>query len=251
MYPFYYHNMKNNRERGGSAVSLTSLIGPFIVVFGGVTLLGSCQMALKQKTIDEKNPSTSFNESESETREFLPGEHIISVVIDSPLDNAKQYKYHPGYKPVGIATATHGKYDSSDSGSCILYVNDYTVEAKSTGIKDNEPFFGEFGIPTDYVQTETVESDTIIQFAPGEHILSIPIDDPTDFNVQYTFHEGYEPIGIATASYGQYDDESAGSCILYVNSENVEFEKQDDNVYVEFGKVKEEPKTLTKKNTMN
>lgn len=246
MYPFYYHYMKNNRQRGGSGVSCTSLIGPFVAVVGGAILLGSCQMALREKDIEERNPTTGFTEEDIEVKQFLPGEHIISVLIDSPLEEAQQYEYHPGYKPVGIASATYGKSNSIDAGSCILYVNEYPVEGKSTGIKDEQPFFGEFGTPIDYIKTELTERDDVIEFAPGEHIFSIPIDDPTDFNFQYDFHEGYEPIGITTASYGQSMDFTAGSCILYVNTETVECEKQEDNNYIEFGKVKENNKKLIK-----
>lgn len=251
MYPFYHHYMRNNRERGGSGVSCTALIGPFVAVVGGAILLGTWQASLKEKAIAKSNPKVGFNELDAETKEFLPGEHVISIKIDSPLEKAQQYEYYPGYKPVGIASATYGKYDSNDSGSCILYVNEYPVEAKSTGIKDEQPFFGDFGIPIDYIQPEINESNEVVEFAPGEHILSIPINDPTNFDMQYSFYEGYEPIGIATASYGQYDDVSAGSCILYVNTETVECEKQEDNEYVEFGKVKEQQKTLIKKNTTN
>ena len=228
MYPYHYHS---SRRRNGrySGVSCLVIFPYFAGIMAMTILLGSCQMALRKKDIEERNPATGFTEEDIEVKQFLPGEHIISVLIDSPLEEAQQYEYHPGYKPVGIASATYGKSNSIDAGSCMLYVNEYPVEAKSTGIKDEQPFFGEFGTPIDYIKTELTERDDVIEFAPGEHIFSIPIDDPTDFNFQYDFHEGYEPIGITTASYGQSMDFTAGSCILYVNTETVECEVKENN----------------------
>ena len=54
-------------------------------------------------------------------------------------------------------------------------------------------------------------------FDAGEHIISIPIDDPTQENMQYDYHEGYKPIGIATSAYGRYGYNYGNGKLLFVN----------------------------------
>ena len=245
MYPFYYH--RRNRERHYVAPSFLDIIIPFVGTMTILSVAGGLQLYYREQAKEKANPSYGFNEEDSETKIFEPGEHIISVLIDSPLEEAQQYEYHEGYKPIGIASSTYGKGSSHDAGSCLLYVNESEIEAQSTGIKDGNPYFGEFGTPTYYVQEDLIESDTTIEFAPGQHILSIPVSDPTDFDSQYSFYEGYEPIGIATAAYGKADDNSSGACMLYVNTETVQLEKKEDGTYTNFGIPKEEVKVKIKK----
>ena len=243
MYPYMIHSRR--RRGGGGSPSFVDVILPvaaFSVVMGGL-IIGQDKLKEEEK---KKYPTYNFNDENQETKVFAPGEHIMSVLIDSPLEEAQQYEYHPGYKPIGIASATYGKYEAHDSGSCILYVNDYPVEVKSNGIKDDEAYFSSFGTPIDYTYTEKNESTYTIDFAPGEHILSIPIDDPTNYDSQFMFYEGYEPVGIATASYGKYDDNSSGSCMLYVNTQTVTLDKNENNEYIEFGTPKEEAKVKIK-----
>lgn len=62
------------------------------------------------------------------------------------------------------------------------------------------------------------------RFAVGEHVVSVPISNKSDVlskNVQYEYHNGYEPIGITVSSSYSSDDVPAGS-ILYANTTEVD-----------------------------
>ena len=128
----------------------------------------------------------------------------------------------------------------------MLYINDREVIAKADGKVDDELHFGEFGTPIDFEDKLYTEGVETFDFQAGTHILSIPISNPTDYNVQYEIHKGYEPIGIATASYGQGTDHYSGGCILYINTEDVTCKKQENQEYTEFGTPKEEVKVKVK-----
>lgn len=218
----------------GGALSITAITGVGIA---------AC-ISDKQK---EENQTKMIQELDGPTKIFEPGEHIISVPIDSPLEKPQQYIYHAGYKPIGITATMYGKANAHDGGSSILYVNETEVEAKPNNIIDEEYQYTMFGEPTKYEEIHYVEGINTFDFPAGTHILSIPVDDPTDNkNVEYIFHEGYEPVGLASASYGEANEHDGGACILFVNAEDVTVEKNEENKYTEFGKVKEEQKVKVK-----
>ena len=179
-----------------------------------------------------------------EKKEFNVGEHIISVPIKNPTQEIKQYNYHEGYKVIGIATAN---YEYEFGGACLIYANEYPVVCYSTSIdKNGNHIYGRFGQPIGYYKDETIKTPTTKEFHAGEHIISVPIDNPTQETNQYEYHEGYEVVGIATANY---EYEFGGACILYVNTKNVTctLTKTEDNVelYLDFGAPTE--KTNSKK----
>jgi len=120
------------------------------------------------------------------------------------------------------------------------------VETSVTGTIDGKNYCSDFGIPIDY--EKTIKEDlTTKTFAPGEHIISIPVSNIVDDGFVYECHEGYEPIGISTASHGKNFNIHTGSAVLYVNIEEVTCEKTEDNKYTEFGTPKEEVKVNIKK----
>ena len=213
-----------------------SLIIIPVAFFGTIVTLGGILNYIVEKEKEESKPSFGYEQSDDDVKTFEPGEHIISVLTDSPIEEAQQYEYHEGYKPLGIATATYGKATKHDAGSCILYINDQEVLAKANGMKDGELYFGDFGTPLDFENSNGItENIYTVDFPAGTHILSMPVDDPTEYNMQFETHEGYEPVGIATAAYGKATDISSGGCILYVNTDDVTLQKNDDGVYTEFG----------------
>lgn len=247
---FMMHNLLNrNRKKGyyHSGGGDASLIIIPLVFFGSVCTLGAFLDYQIEKEKEEQKPSFGYEQNDEDVKTFEPGEHIISVIIENPLEEAKQYEYHPGYKPLGIATAAYGKSTHHDAGSCMLYINDTEVIAKADGKVDGELHFGEFGTPIEMEDKNIVEDVYTVDFPAGTHIISVPINDPTEYNTQYVIHEGYEPVGIATSAYGKATDHSSGGCILYVNNEDITCKKEDNNIYVEFGIVKAEEKKLIKK----
>ncbi len=76
-------------------------------------------------------------------------------------------------------------------------------------------------------------------FDVGEHIISVPIKDPTIGNRQYDYYDGYKCVGIATSSYGEHFKDFGGACILYTNEYPVEcysfFDEGTEHIYNEFG----------------
>lgn len=243
----YYLMNRNRKHRyyGGSSSDASLIIIP-IAIAAGLCIAGGVVGYSSAKLKEKEKPSYGYEPSDDDVKIFEPGEHLISVIIDSPLDEAKQYEYHPGYKPLGIASSTYGKGSERDAGSCMLYINDREVIAKADGKVDDELHFGEFGTPIDFEDKFYTEGVETFDFQAGTHILSIPISNPTDYNVQYEIHKGYEPIGIATASYGQGTDHYSGGCILYINTEDVTCKKQENQEYTEFGTPKEEAKVKVK-----
>lgn len=238
---------KSNNNNYYNGTDDASLIFIPAALIASLIVMGGVFGYLKKQEKEKNQPSYGYEQNEDDVKTFEPGEHVISVLIDSPLDEAKQYEYHPGYKPLGISTSTYGKSEDYDAGSCMLYVNDLEVVAKADGEIDGQLHFGNFGIPIEYEEIEQSNDTYAVDFAKGTHILSVPINDPTEYNVQYDFHEGYEPIGIATAAYGQGEDNFSGGCILYVNSEDVTCKKEDNNEYTKFGTPIEKAKVKVKK----
>lgn len=83
--------------------------------------------------------------------------------------------------------------------------------------------------------------ETVNNFNPGEHIISIPItDDIRKGNFQFPYYPGYEPIGISLSAYGKAQNQFGGGAIMYANTDEVECRAyvQDQNgkpLYLDFG----------------
>jgi hypothetical protein len=194
---------------------------------------------------DYRDPNAALYE---QRQVYKAGQHIISIPIDDPIQNNVQYPYHPGYKPVGLATTAYGRYSYSFGGACIMYMNTEEVKCISTGLNDNNfPIYGGFGVPTvEEPKKDNSATSEIKDFDIGEHILSIPFDiDSTDSNIQYPYYEGYEPIDIASSAYGQYSDAFGGTCILYINVVPVRCRIDGNNTYTNLGTPIELEKTKT------
>lgn len=177
---------------------------------------------------------------------FDAGEHIISIPIDDPTQENMQYDSHEGYKPIGISTSAYGRYAYNYGKGKILYVNEYPVKCNPTYKKGEELLYTDFGIPVEYEKEKTSSGDNWQEFAPGEHIISIPLKKGSDDNIQYEHYEGYEPIGIATSAYGRYAYNYGGGCILYTNTEKVKCIKDENGTYTSFGVPEEDTKVLQK-----
>ena len=218
-------------------VRLCSLALASTIVLGGISGCGSLK----------KNDDSIGTEQQLITQKkvFNVGEHIISVPVKDLGYTIEQYEYHKGYRVVGIATST-AQY--STRGTYILYVNEYPVECHSSNVDGNGNYiYTDFGTPQGYYEEETIETETTKEFNPGEHIISIPIEDQVYSSVEYEYHEGYEPVGIAT-SYRKFSYDKG--CILYVNTEKVTCTKtitEDGNEqYLTFGIPNEKPLTRTR-----
>ena len=249
MLSFYLLQKAINESNKKSFNGNNALILP-VVVGGALTVTALTGVVIAACISDKKkeeNQTKIIQEIDGPSKTYDVGEHIISVPIASPLEVPQQYEYHPGYKPIGITSTAYGKVTAKDGGSCILYVNETEVEAKPSDIVDEEYQYTNFGEPTEYEDIQYTESVNTFDFPAGTHILSIPVDDPTDNkNLEYMFHEGYEPVGVASAAYGHNVDHNAGTCILFINTEDVTVEKNEENKYTEFGTPKEDQKKLIK-----
>ncbi len=177
---------------------------------------------------------------------FDAGEHIISIPIDDPTKDNKQYESHEGYKPIGIATSAYGRYGYNYGNGKLLFVNEYPVKCNPTYKKGEELLYTEFGKPVEYEKETTESGDNWQEFNPGEHIISIPLKKDSDDNTQYEYYEGYEPIGMASSAYGRYGYRYGGGCILYTNTEKVKCIKDEEGTYTSFGIPKEDTKVLQK-----
>lgn len=204
----------------------------------------------------EETHITAIEEGEYDDKLFNEGEHIISIPIDDPTEERIQYEYHEGYRPVGISTSAYGQGAYHYGQGYILYTNEYPVKCKPTHINsDNEELlYTEFGTPIDYKREKTISGNNWMEFASGEHIISVPVGDMNSSNYQVESYDGYEAIGIATSEYGKGAAHFGGSCILYVNNEKVRCAKDitDDDAkssedkYTTFGTPIETNKTLQK-----
>ena len=240
-----YKALNNNKNNNLNGYDDGLLLGGAI---GGAIVLVACAAGGISEIIkkDDNNETSIVETIDMPTITFEEGKHLISVPVDGSLEEARQYEYHPGYRPLGIATAAYGKTYDYDGGTCILYVNDTEIVAKANGQVDGEFIYSDFGTPIDYEQKLNSESIETYDFPAGTHILSIPVNDPTDNSQQYEMPDGYEAIGIATASHGQTFEYSLGGCILYVNTEDVTCKKTEDGKYINFGTPKEEVKVKVK-----
>ncbi|MDE5888521.1 MAG: hypothetical protein K2H20_00720 [Bacilli bacterium] len=210
-----------------------------ILLVGGLTGCGNKENIPKVIYGQDSNIETVTSKT------FEAGEHIISVPIEDPTKDVMQHNFYPGYKCMGMGTASYGDFNTF-AGACLLYVNDTAVECRSL----NGKTFTDFGTPVDYVDIEnTITQNGERTFGVGEHIISIPIPDPTNDNVQYQPYEGYEAIDIATACYGRLKGFS-GAAILYVNTVPVKCvptnERNGNYQYLTFGTPIEPEKVLNK-----
>ena len=180
---------------------------------------------------------------QNKTKRFEVGEHIIVISIDDPNKEITQYEYHEGYKPTGISTES---YRTVFGEAHILYVNEYPVKCYPTYQKDSELFYTDFGKPIEYEREQTESGPTWKEFNAGEHIISIPLDKKESVNYQLEYYEGYEPIGIASASYGKYGNLYGHGCILYSNIKKVRCTKDENGNYTSFGIPEEDTKVLQK-----
>lgn len=216
------------------AMSLAS-----ILVIGSLTACGN------KENIPNVIYGQDSNIESIVSKTFEAGEHIISVPIGDPTKDVIQHNFYPGYKCMGMATSAYGDFNTF-AGACLLYVNDTEVICSS----ENGKTFTDFGTPVNYEKFEnTIAQDGERTFGVGEHIISIPIPDPTDDVVQYVSYDGYEAIDIATSAHGRLES-FAGAAILYVNTVPVKCmptTKDDGNYkYLTFGTPIEPEKTLNK-----
>ncbi len=177
---------------------------------------------------------------------FDAGEHIISIPIDDPTQENMQYDYHEGYKPIGISTSAYGRYTYNYGKGKLLFVNEYPVKCTPTYKKGEGLLYTDFGKPVEYERETTQSGDNWQEFAPGEHIISIPLKTDSDDNTLYEYYDGYEPIGISTSAYGRYVYNYGGGCILYVNRDKVKCIKDENGTYTSFGVPEEDTKVLQK-----
>lgn len=78
-------------------------------------------------------------------------------------------------------------------------------------------------------------------FAPGEHIISVPIEEDIRVdNFQYEYHPGYKPVGFAVSAHGKSSNIYSGGVIVYVNTLEVQAKVTGKNydgeaLFTEFG----------------
>lgn len=235
---------------GEALLYLGALIGVMAVFYSCSTPViddGEPYETLSTETnIDDENledyfePTVSHDPDSLEVT-FAPGEHIVAVTIDDPLGEPVVYNGHPGYKPIGIAASAYGRYLPSYHVGYMLFENIVEIKttATDTDAKGNY-VYNNFGTPVDY----EIKSYGENSYDTYQHIIAMPFtsDGP---RTQIEPVDGYEIVGIATASYGRYGGSSAGSCILYVNTEPVENCVDEYNIS-KFGTPIEKQKVLEK-----
>lgn len=204
------------------------------LVTTGFIILGSIIGGLTG-TIIRRELREKHHEEISYTKEddklFEVGDHIIAIPIEDPRYEVKEYETHIGYEPVGISSSTYGRDYGYYGDGYILYENNCEIIAHPTG-KDDEGnlIYDDFGYPIEYNEKDTNETAYIIEYLPGEHVVSVPLPTYVE-DLQFESYDGYEPVGIATTSYGKDSYHPGGGCILYTNTEKVEKEKDSDTVF--------------------
>lgn len=76
-----------------------------------------------------------------------------------------------------------------------------------------------------YSDTGSVSTKKV--FEVGEHIVSVPIGEPSDYITQYYGKDGYKCVGMGVSGLGQFGYYFGGACLLFVNDEVVEAEAND------------------------
>jgi len=95
-------------------------------------------------------------------------------------------------------------------------------------------------------------------FDEGEHIIAVPIEDPTSKVHEYQYYDGYTPVAISVAAYGKGSYHFDKAYILYKNTTPVMAYPNDKNeegefIYEEFGtplkqeerEIKQDNETIT------
>lgn len=225
---FYNEKYKSNSDIKSELIAIAITGG----IIGTLTLgIRSCKAP---KNVEEPYETISTTD-----KIFAPGEHIIAVPITNPLKTVNTYEGHQGYKPIGISAATFGKTYSQYDYGYIMFENIVEVKASATSGNNKDSYrYDNFGTPIDYEINEYSENiyDTY------QHIVSVPYEID-NARVQIEFVDGYEIVGVASSSYGEYIGSSAGDCILYTNTEPVEYIYEENDT---FGKPIEKVKTKEK-----
>ena len=208
--------------------------------------LSSCS----KKHYTEEDRLRIESSEEYNRKEYGAGEHIVSIDINNRTKGNKQYDYHKGYRVAGLAMHydSHIPYDIA-----LVYENDYPVECKGSSLDDyGNIIYADFGEPIGYEEKEEIKTKFLKLFNPGEHILSVDVDNRTKGNKQYEYHEGYRVAGVAMRwdSHIPYD-----ITVLYVNTEPVICAitevKDNKEYYLSFGEPMEKEKILTLFNGQN
>lgn len=199
---------------------LKSLILAGAVMVSGVGLTGCSSENGEEPVTQQEVTIQDF------AQRFGVGEHTISVPIGSGVrSNIVQHEYHPGYEPVGITVRSYGKIMECYGGGAILYTNTSEVECNATSVgKDGYVQFTDFGTPVEYEVSSSEEVKGGKIFAPGEHIISIPLPVyiMKEESVQLPSYPGYEIVGVASSSYGEIMSADAGGALLLRNTVPVE-----------------------------
>ena len=216
----------------------------YLIIAGigiGLMLVGKVGQMISRH--QEENKQIVYTKEDDKV--FEEGEHIIAVPIDDPTEELKEYEGHVGYEPIGISTTGYGKASYHYGTGYILFENTEEVIAHPTDRnKDGYFIYEDFGYPTNPEKEKTTETLYTIEYLPGEHIISVPFSEyKQDLDLQFKNYDGYEPVGMANSTYGQYSEHKYRGCILYTNTETVEKEKDSTEV---FGIPKEEPKQKNK-----
>lgn len=160
---------------------------------------------------------------EESVKTFGIGEHILTVPIQQDIrKDVFQYEYIPGYEPVGISVSAYGTYTNSYGGGSIVYQNTEEVRCYSDTVDASGQYlYLNFGESQDTRESSSV-IDGVKEFAPGEHIISIPLtQDIRDERFQIQAIDGYELVGIATSANGTYANSNCGGVLLFKNVETV------------------------------
>ncbi len=217
---------------------LKALLLAGTIALGGVSLTGCAQYDGNEKIV-------KMAEDEDQVKTTLGvGEHIVAVPIKNPARDIRQYNYHPGYKPVGISTNDYGY---AFGYAHLVYENEYPVECCSTGKdKNGDYLYQDFGTPIGLKYEEPKSVSGVIEYKPGQHIISVPIGKIGDNKTQIDYHDGYDVVGIASGAFAYSFD---GTCVLYVNVEPVKcsLTKVEGNkeMYLSFGEPIEVEMTNT------
>lgn len=214
---------------------------------GTMALSSACLSSCSSKNNDNINGGTIVMEHQT-IKEFDTGEHIISKPISADIRNSiYQYDFIPGYEPIGISVDGYGSLGNNFGGATIIYQNTEPVTCTSNAVDvDGQNLYLNFGSPIYGVYvTPNVDGDK--DFAPGEHIISVPLTaDVRSDSYQYTPVEGYEIIGISTSAYGSLSNTYGGGVLLYKNIVPVRCSLADKG-YTSFGT----PITSEKSFTLN
>ena len=212
--------MKYNYIDIGEKIKLTisSIAMAGIIAIGGFVVFKSCSPVNQDAVITIKNKERNSDKKKL----FKKGEHIISTKIFLDKEEINQIPYHDGYRLQGITIDSDGK--------TAIYTNTEDVWCVSGGTdKNNNDVFNEFGV-TDHYETSND------YFEAYEHTLAVPISDPSNNNLQYVYHEGYEVIDIASYVYGRYTT-YGGGFIIYANTVPVKSTTDNKEECLQFGEV--------------